>query len=102
MKKLLIFCLLALIFSIDAYSDIFYLKYYDGSVTRIMPYSAVVVKNRSGVVIFRGRTDRYGRVKIIATSGTTMQVTYNGRNYTKNSVTIRNNEQRTTLTFTRN
>jgi len=101
MKKLLIFCLLALIFSINAYSDVFYLKFYDGSVTRIIPYSAVVVKNSSGVVIFRGRTDRYGRIRIITTSGRTMQVTYNGRTYTK-SVTIRSTDQRTNITFTRN
>ena len=102
MKKLLIFCLIATIFHLNSYADIFYLKYYDGRVTRTVAYSIVVVKNNNGVIIFTGKTDKYGRVKIINTSGKSIQVTYNRRTYIKKPITIKNNDQRTTITFGNN
>src|SRR5258705_5152139 len=102
MKKLLIFCLIMTIVNINSYADIFYLKYYDGRVTRTVSYSIVVVKNNNGVIIFRGKTDKYGRVKIINTSGKSIEVTYNNRTYIKRSVAIRNNDQRTIITFGNN
>ena len=102
MKKLLIFCLITTIVNINSYADIFYLKYFDGSVTRTVAYSIVVVKNNNGVIIFRGKTDKYGRVKIINVSGKSIEVIYNNRTYVKRPVTIRNNDQQTTIIFRNN
>ena len=97
MKKLLVLSLLMVTFNINAFPDVFYLKYSDGSVSRTISYSQVIVKDRNGVIIFRGKTDKYGRVKVINTNGKAIEVKYNGNWYRSEQITIRNNDQRTTV-----
>src|SRR5687768_5965003 len=101
MKQLLILSLVMLIFNINAFADIFYLKHNDGRVNTTISYSQIIVKDRNGVIIFRGKTDKFGRVKVINTKGKTIEVKYNDRWYRSEQITIRNNDQRTTVVIKR-
>ena len=83
-----VFCLLI---CFESKSEIFHIRYNSGTQVKVLAYQTIEVYNRLGKIIFNGKTDKYGRIRIIRTDGYKIVSRVLNVAYALSPVIIRNN-----------